>query len=840
MIRNESSELSVNSEQKNEIDYSGNFIHNPKNFEIIKEALDNLDDVKDNILYYSDKIRCFPSIVHFSGFNVNTTQKQFLRIVNKGKKKIRINVQPPETPYFSIEHKKKGYIIPEMSEDVLISFTPTHWKYYYDSIKIVGPDINVVVPLHGYPVLTNIDFPKRINFGQVPLAYTKRKTIPITCNIPIDFEFKIEIIEPSPFFSIYPLKGVIPALHSIDIVIEYKPCSYRSSHLSFQIEISQFNFKPHKVKVFGTCKPNILLDKTNELIRQVFGKKDDKYGNDDDDYDTSLEIIENNDIIINKNEYLNKDNTDIDENNNNNKTSINTSDNNNNDEIIENENTNSNNNKTFSTNINNENNNDNNDNNDDNKDADNNDNENINNNDNNNNEDNKDNQENLPKSRNLVENKQSSVNSYNKSKKALNNKTMTDQEEADLFILNFKKRKQYEKYKEMHRFICVGEDIPEEDNNSNLPKRIATFSNVLKDDTEINYETIRRSKKIFVERNIGDYYFFENDNYKKDWESKERIVKKFLRLHYKNIYQIRANKMLECFRKWKIDYDINLNNPERIEELKREERKSFTKSIFEPINEQEKSYIEKLNKNDENMKFFLPHSIIFDESHPFRKPYPTNPIEINHIPLWNPIPFQEPLEYQLLNYQPQPDISISEYLFSNVNQNIVDETEEIKIVKRSKQYTIPEMPNKIIESCFIPLEIYNPHQYARNSIYYWNSKINKNIEFEMFKTPVDTLEEISRDSNIMKFTRRNLYISRNMIQNEDVKVSFYLDNKLCVEQNNIEKHTALLTQIWKDIRDETKEREEKKERKRLNKIKLINRYKKLQISPLGKERQINI
>ncbi|KAG4108040.1 hypothetical protein H8356DRAFT_1379827 [Neocallimastix lanati (nom. inval.)] len=229
------------------------------NSELTSEVKDDDSQYSDNFLYYSDRIECIPSIVHFSGFNVNSTQKQFIRIVNKSSKKIRINVQPPKTQYFTIEHKKKGYIIPQMSEDVLISFTPDQWKYYYDTIKIMGPDINVTVPIHGYPVLTDIDFPKRINFGQVPLAYTKTKTIPIKCNIPIDFEYKIEITEPNPFYNIYPLKGIIPALNSVDIVIEYKPCSYRSSHLTFQIEISQFNFKPYKVKVFGTCQPNLLL-----------------------------------------------------------------------------------------------------------------------------------------------------------------------------------------------------------------------------------------------------------------------------------------------------------------------------------------------------------------------------------------------------------------------------------------------------------------------------------------------------------------------------------------------------------------------------------------------------
>jgi len=301
MISDENIEVAFSNSQ-DDITFNGDFLQNPKNVDIIKTAVNSSDEIKNNFLYYSDKIECIPSIVHFSGFNVNATQKQFIRIVNKGTKKIRINVKPPETSNFSIEHKKRGYIIPQMSEEVLISFTPTQWKYYYDTIKIVGPDINVTIPIHGYPVLTDIDFPKRINFGEVPLAYTKKKIIPIKCNIPIDFEFKIDITEPNPFYNIYPLKGVIPALGSIDIVIEYKPCSYRSSHLTFQIDIAQFNFKPYKVKVFGTCLPNLLLQKTNDLIKQVYGKKKKKYGNDNetDDYDMNMDDNDKEEFIDNE------------------------------------------------------------------------------------------------------------------------------------------------------------------------------------------------------------------------------------------------------------------------------------------------------------------------------------------------------------------------------------------------------------------------------------------------------------------------------------------------------------------------------------------------------------
>jgi len=59
-----------------------------------------------------------------------------------------------------------------MSEEVLISFTPTQWKYYYDTIKIVGPDINVTIPIHGYIIIKfrilcifHIDLYKKLKCG---------------------------------------------------------------------------------------------------------------------------------------------------------------------------------------------------------------------------------------------------------------------------------------------------------------------------------------------------------------------------------------------------------------------------------------------------------------------------------------------------------------------------------------------------------------------------------------------------------------------------------------------------------------------------------------------------
>jgi len=49
--------------------------------------------------------------------------------------------------------------------------------------------------------------------------YRKKKIIPIKCNIPIDFEFKIDITEPNPFYNIYPLKGKLIIIKKNNIYI---------------------------------------------------------------------------------------------------------------------------------------------------------------------------------------------------------------------------------------------------------------------------------------------------------------------------------------------------------------------------------------------------------------------------------------------------------------------------------------------------------------------------------------------------------------------------------------------------------------------------------------------
>lgn len=115
-----------------------------------------------------------PSIVHFAGFTAKEKQTMVLRIVNVSSSVQRIHILPPETSFFSIAYAKKGPIAPGMSgtrsnppidvvrgdtwvgpifcpcwsalaEDVTISFMPTEWQYYYDTIRVHCQTENLLV-----------------------------------------------------------------------------------------------------------------------------------------------------------------------------------------------------------------------------------------------------------------------------------------------------------------------------------------------------------------------------------------------------------------------------------------------------------------------------------------------------------------------------------------------------------------------------------------------------------------------------------------------------------------------------------------------------------------------
>ena len=54
----------------------------------------------------------------------------------------------------------------------MIEFRPTAWQYYFDTIRIRSDRLDdIVIPLHAYPVINDVIFPKRVLFRDVPRTH---------------------------------------------------------------------------------------------------------------------------------------------------------------------------------------------------------------------------------------------------------------------------------------------------------------------------------------------------------------------------------------------------------------------------------------------------------------------------------------------------------------------------------------------------------------------------------------------------------------------------------------------------------------------------------------------
>ena len=136
-----------------------------------------------------------PSIAHFGGFRLNQSHRLTVRILNQSAARIRVTISPPLTPEFKIhQHKKvslrvrgrrkdsfdtrstpppqkKGFFVPGMYEELDIEFTPTEWRYHQDVLRIRSSDGTMVsMPLHGYPTMNDVIFPRKIDFLSCGLA----------------------------------------------------------------------------------------------------------------------------------------------------------------------------------------------------------------------------------------------------------------------------------------------------------------------------------------------------------------------------------------------------------------------------------------------------------------------------------------------------------------------------------------------------------------------------------------------------------------------------------------------------------------------------------------------
>ncbi|XP_052810008.1 cilia- and flagella-associated protein 221-like isoform X2 [Mya arenaria] len=210
-----------------------------------------------------------PAVIHFGGFEVDKKQTIALSIVNVSTEVIRMHIIPPQTKYFYIKYTKNERLVPGLTLDCTIEFTPDEWRYYYDCIRINCPgEENLVIPIHAYPVMSTKDFPQLFNFPPVPVGHKMTKVFPLRCEAPIDFEYQITYLQPHQAFSVHPISGIIPANGETEVSVTFSPIEFHTAYMRVQLVISQFNSTPIVCTFTGTSTPGLLKDDT--LARHTF------------------------------------------------------------------------------------------------------------------------------------------------------------------------------------------------------------------------------------------------------------------------------------------------------------------------------------------------------------------------------------------------------------------------------------------------------------------------------------------------------------------------------------------------------------------------------------------
>ncbi len=120
--------------------------------------------------HYSCHFSASPPVLHFAGLVAGQVQTLTLNIINRSATSQRLLIVPPSTGFFKIAYEKRGLLAPGMPQKIIVTFQPEEFKYYYDAIKIRSEEENLLIPIHGYPIVNKIDFPSHLSFGTTPLC----------------------------------------------------------------------------------------------------------------------------------------------------------------------------------------------------------------------------------------------------------------------------------------------------------------------------------------------------------------------------------------------------------------------------------------------------------------------------------------------------------------------------------------------------------------------------------------------------------------------------------------------------------------------------------------------
>ena len=178
------------------------------------------------------------------------------------------------TPHFKVNYSKKGLIPSGDSEEIFVMFTPDAYQYYYDCVRIHCEGENLIIPVHGFPIVNNSKdslLPSLIDMGKVEVGDQYSKKLSIECTTPINFEYSIQWIKPHADILVEPLEGDIPGNSKTWIEITYIPRESTTAQAEFKFITTEFESKPEIVKIVGSAvhsQVNVQKKQTQSVIEE--------------------------------------------------------------------------------------------------------------------------------------------------------------------------------------------------------------------------------------------------------------------------------------------------------------------------------------------------------------------------------------------------------------------------------------------------------------------------------------------------------------------------------------------------------------------------------------------
>ena len=238
-----------------------------------------------------------PPVMHFGGFELGKTHTQTFVVTNTGATSRRLVVIDPTTEHFRVvrdgvgdgdakktsTRRKYGKLAPGASETITVAFTPMDGvRYYYDCCRVHAEAVpGLVLPVHAYPVMNEVSFPKSIDFGACVVGETRTRKVAMTCAAPIAFEYELirrdektsrTMHDPgvrrkqrwrdkdsgdkaSACFSVTPSFGIVPAEGSAMVSVAFSPTTAATATLELEVRVAQFGFEPFVCRVRGVGFP---------------------------------------------------------------------------------------------------------------------------------------------------------------------------------------------------------------------------------------------------------------------------------------------------------------------------------------------------------------------------------------------------------------------------------------------------------------------------------------------------------------------------------------------------------------------------------------------------------